>query len=41
METFPKDPIKMVEAWTISGGEKKVMGPGDAGISVWVMEGQG
>ena len=34
METFPKDPFKIVEAWIISSGEGKVMGSQEG----WGME---
>ena len=42
METFPKDPFKMVVAWIIDSGKRKVIGVTiETGVSVWVKEGPG
>ena len=42
METFAKDPFKMVEAWIISSDKRKVVGVhGEVGVRVWVIEGTG
>ena len=38
METCPKDPFKVVEAWIISSDKRKVVGITGVGVRVQVIE---